>query len=107
MINCIEMWILNIKDLNNVEKAKLIFIIFLCMNLKIVPCTIKRCYDVIENICNDLYKQNTNNRDHLKNNEHILYTFKNCGKNEKNNYEEEYNNLLNIEKNGRYIRHFF
>ncbi|KOB88693.1 hypothetical protein PFDG_03312 [Plasmodium falciparum Dd2] len=98
MINCIEMWILNIKDLNNVEKAKLIFIIFLCMNLKIVPCTIKRCYDVIENICNDLYKQNTNNRDHLKNNEHILYTFKNCGKNEKNNYEEEYNNLLNIEK---------
>ncbi|KYN96456.1 hypothetical protein PRSY57_1111200 [Plasmodium reichenowi] len=99
MINCIEMWILNIKDLNNVEKAKLIFIIFLCMNLKIVPCTIKRCYDVIENVCNDLYKQNTNNRDHLKNNEHILlYTFKNCGKSEKSNYEEEYNKLLNIEK---------
>ncbi|SOV77981.1 conserved Plasmodium protein, unknown function [Plasmodium sp. gorilla clade G3] len=104
IINCIEMWILNIKDLNNMEKAKLIFIIFLCMNLKILPSTIKKCYDVIENVCNDLYKHNTNNRDHLKNNEHI-YTLENCGKNEKkdndlaikNNYEEKYHRLLNIE----------
>ncbi|SPJ10878.1 conserved Plasmodium protein, unknown function [Plasmodium sp. DRC-Itaito] len=114
MINCIEMWILNIKDLNNVEKAKLIFIIFLCMNLKILPSTIKRCHDVIENVCNYLYKHNTNNRDHLENNEHI-YTFENCGKNEKkdndlavkNNYEEKYNKLLNIEKMEEIYDNFF
>ncbi|SOV23205.1 conserved Plasmodium protein, unknown function [Plasmodium sp. DRC-Itaito] len=99
MVKCIEMWILNIKDLNNVEKAKLIFIIFLCMNLKILPSTIKRCYEVIENVCNDLYKHNTNSRDHLENKEHI-YIFE---KNEndlgvKNNYDEKYNKLLNNEK---------
>ncbi|SCN12649.1 conserved Plasmodium protein, unknown function [Plasmodium malariae] len=48
--NCVEVWSLNIKDLNDCEKAKLVFIILLCINSNVSSYLNERCYQVLQKI---------------------------------------------------------
>ncbi|CXI45274.1 conserved Plasmodium protein, unknown function [Plasmodium berghei] len=50
VVDCIEVWNLKIKNLNNIEIAKLIFIILLCMHSNISLSLNKRCYEVLVSI---------------------------------------------------------
>ncbi|CRG99997.1 conserved Plasmodium protein, unknown function [Plasmodium relictum] len=54
IVNCIEVWYLNIKDLNNIEKAKLIYIILLCISADISTSFNERCYNALEEIAKSI-----------------------------------------------------
>ncbi|GAW80898.1 hypothetical protein, conserved [Plasmodium gonderi] len=54
IVDCIEVWNLNIKDLNKRERAKLVFIVLLCVNANISSSFNERCYNVLKTIATSL-----------------------------------------------------
>ncbi|CRG96178.1 conserved Plasmodium protein, unknown function [Plasmodium gallinaceum] len=60
IVNCIKVWFLNIKDFNNNEKAKLTYIILMCINAHISPSFNEHCYNALEVIAK--YTFNSSNK---------------------------------------------
>ncbi|CAA9988151.1 conserved Plasmodium protein, unknown function [Plasmodium knowlesi strain H] len=54
VVDCIEVWNLQINDLSNSERAKLVFIVLLCANANISPSFNERCYTALKGIASSL-----------------------------------------------------
>ncbi|KJP86387.1 hypothetical protein AK88_03940 [Plasmodium fragile] len=54
VVDCIEVWNLQINDLSNCERAKLVFIVLLCANANISPSFNERCYSALKTIASSL-----------------------------------------------------
>ncbi|SCO67227.1 conserved Plasmodium protein, unknown function [Plasmodium vivax] len=54
VVDCIEVWNLQISDLSKCERAKLVFIVLLCANANISPSFNERCYTALKRIASSL-----------------------------------------------------
>ncbi|GAB66404.1 hypothetical protein PCYB_091900 [Plasmodium cynomolgi strain B] len=54
VVDCIEVWNLQINDLSKCERAKLVFIVLLCANANISPSFNERCYTALKRIASSL-----------------------------------------------------
>ncbi|EUD65584.1 hypothetical protein C922_04090 [Plasmodium inui San Antonio 1] len=54
VVDCVEVWNLQINDLSKCERAKLVFIVLLCSNANISPSLNERCYTALKRIASSL-----------------------------------------------------
>ncbi|SBS90565.1 conserved Plasmodium protein, unknown function [Plasmodium ovale curtisi] len=90
--NCIEIWNLSIIDLNNREKAKLVFIILFCMSSNMPALLNERCYNVLVTIGSSLEGMNSVHIDTHSRKDEYLYNAK-CDPDGEVNYCEMNRNI--------------
>ncbi|ANQ08263.1 Uncharacterized protein PCOAH_00024430 [Plasmodium coatneyi] len=94
VVDCIEVWNLQINDLSKCERAKLVFIVLLCANTNISPSFNERCYAALKRIASSLKgiangpsEKHVGKEELLKNDTHSETEKTNVLRNEENVYE--------------------